>query len=661
MGTTSDKPVRQTPKGNAIYRGWTSDRKYREACRLHLVEGWSQNKSAAELGISRSRFTQWLKNPELFALRDHIVTDAKNAKLAEEVGAAALSPLGLMEERRVGTIHEFVERYFGEEVCEEHYTKHALPPHHTEMLTAFQDPDSYRVLVNLPPGHGKTNVAVKDAIYDLVKNPNHRSMFVSQSQDYSKTIMRQLKSWLTDEDLYRNGPNLIKDWGPFRADGIKWTEQQVLVPRTSSAKEPTVAALGYGNQIYGRRSDKIYLDDLANTENSRNPDQVIKMQEWITKMVISRLGETGKLVLIGTRVGVGDIYESFGKLPAFKVLRYPWVIDEVLGTTLWPEHRSYDFAQRIRWGDEIREDYWQLVYQQVAMPGASASFTVEAVNNCKNTNRTIGQFDPKWRLIAGLDPGGAGVKAGFTAGVLLGVDRETGKRYLIDIFNERGLRAPQLKEKIFEWSEQYPIYAWRVERNAIQSQLVQYNTDITSHLATLGTRVDGHTTNSNKWDADFGVESMAALFNAGMIDIPWNGARTAQKLQPWIDQLITFPMNAVSDLVMASWFAELGCRQFVQRSHMPLFSNRQRAGRRGRVVVDFATQEIQQIGGFLTPQAADDPLSNRYQRLLSGRVGGNRRPMQVLRDPRERRDLDDQGYVNVERSHISDEADPDKE
>ena len=131
-----------------------------------------------------------------------------------------------------------------------------------------------------------------------------------------------------------------------------------------------------------------------------------------------------------------------------------------------------------------------------------------------------------------------------------------------------------------------------------RSQIVQYDMELVQHLAKRGVRVVPHHTHGNKWDPQFGVESLAPLMETGLVSIPWGNAPTAQAFQPLIDELIAFPMGQLSDRVMSFWFADLGCRELMKRAHLPLFHERMRVPariRKRRRVVDFQNQEIRRI------------------------------------------------------------------
>lgn len=500
----------------------------------------------------------------------------------------------------------------------------------------------------IPTGNSKsTNVTVKDTLRKICANPNHRTIIVSKSLSFTRTFIRALQELMSNTDLYEGAQrSLIEDWGPFRSeDGKGWSADQIYVAgRVTAEKDPTVQALGVGGQIYGRRADEIKFDDIATIENQRNPERVVEMLEWIDKEALSRIGKNGRAIWVGTRVSPGDIYYHLGQRPGYRVLRYPCIVDDTNELTLWPEHFPYSQAAVHR--SEMTPSSFQLVYQQVDIPGLGASFTEEIVDGAKDKSRVTGHYESSWRLVAGLDPAGAGKEAGFTAFTLVGVDLATSKRYLIDQVAVKQMKAPQIRDQILDWSSRYPIYEWRVEGNGLQSQLVQYNEEIINALARRGVRVVGHTTNQNKWDPQFGVESMAPLMEMGMYSIPWASAPTAKQWQPFIEELIAFPMGRTADRVMSWWFAELGIRQYLQRSHLPLFDARHTKRwpnriKRRRHVVDFNSREVRRVS------PADQMVGHVSRVQLEQRRATVGRPLKHADAARVADERPRQGLVNV--------------
>jgi hypothetical protein len=592
------------------YDAWSKARKFEAAEQAVLDEGMTQRAAAEKFGVSRQHLNVRLRDAR--RLMDERVDQAKR-----EVAARAD-----VASRPFPSFKVWFDRYFGGWVCPDCGVHHQLPDFHLEIVEALEAPDARRVLVNIPPYHSKsTLISVFHTVYDICRDRDTRTAIVSKSSRFAETFIRQIQEILTNPELYENSDgNLIDDYGPFKPDGqATWNAQEIIVSgRTRAEKDATVTALGFGTQIYGKRFDKIKFDDVATLENSNNPDRVASMLEWIDKEALSRVGKSGQAVWVGTRVSAGDIYYTLGTRPGYKVIRYPALIDAELEQVLWPEH--FPFSQVLIHKSEMKPADFQLVYQNVDVPGLGASFTQDILDQCKDTSRVFGHWDPRWRLIAGLDPAGANKSSGFTAFCLLGVDLETGKRFLVETYAQRAMKAPQIKDKIFEWVEQYPLFEFRVESNGLQSQLIQYNQEVIQHLARRGVRVTPHHTHTNKWDPQFGVESMATLFHAEMVSIPWANAPTAQRMQPLLDELIGFPMAQTSDRVMSFWFADLGVRDLLHRAHMPMFSHARVPNRikRRRRIVDFQSQSVdpvpvsQQRPGHLSASAAG------YRRMTIG-------------------------------------------
>lgn len=575
------------------YEGWSTQRRYERAIKGVLDEGWTISEAARKLGINRSNLSVRVK-----AARKE--REEAERKAAEEM-AAGKRAVWVREERRVGTFEEFFNTYFTNWVCPDCQVHHDMPDFHREIIDAIES-NERRIVVNLPPYHSKsTLVTVWHTVYEICRNPNSRTIIVSKSAPFAKSFLHAIKDILSVPELYQDSQrNLIEDWGPFMPESGGWSEYEIYVQnRTGAEKDPTVLSMGYGGQIYGRRADTIKFDDIATLENQRNPERVAQMIEWLNKEALSRIGKSGQAIWVGTRVAPGDIYSVLTQRPGYKVIRYSALLDEATQQVLWPEHFPYE--QVLTHRSEMSAADFQLVYQNVSVPGLHASFTQEMMDEAKDTSRVIGHYLPGWRLIAGLDPAGGNKDSGATAMVLLAVDLDTGMRFVVDAVSEKGMKAPRMRDLMLEWTDRYPIYEWRVESNGVQSQLIQYNEEIIRALALKGVRVNPHyTTGKNKWDPEFGVESMAPLFSANLVSIPWGNAQAAQRFQPMIEEFVAFPMGITSDLVMAFWFAELGIRDVLQRAHMPLFNERMRRRwpariRRRARVVDFENREIRPV------------------------------------------------------------------
>lgn len=450
----------------------------------------------------------------------------------------------------------------------------------------------------IPTGNSKsTVVTVWDTVRKLARNPNLRIGIISAQAEFASAFLNSIRRMLEDPELYaRSKRNLIDDWGPFIPEGRGgWAANSITVAKREGAeKDPSVIAQGFGSHIYGRRFDEIKYDDVATLANQRNPETVAKMIHSIETEHLNRVGKTGRVIWVGTRVNPGDIYSVFGQRPAYKVIRYPAILNEQSQEVLWPEHVPFSYLETLR--GEMDPVTFQLVYQNVEMPGLHASFTQEMLDNCKDTTRSLGHYESTWKLVAGLDPAGGGEWAGYTSFTLLAIDLATSRRYLVDQVAVKSMKAPQILQQMRDWTEQYPISKWVVEANGLQGQLFQYNVELVQWLAARGVQLVPHVTGAhNKWDQQFGVETIAPLMHQGLVSIPWGTAPTAAKVQPTIDEFVQFPMGQTTDRVMSWWFAELGIREYMRAMATPMFDERRRVParvRKRRHVVSFGKGRI---------------------------------------------------------------------
>ena len=159
-----------------------------------------------------------------------------------------------------------------------------------------------------------------------------------------------------------------------------------------------------------------------------------------------------------------------------------------------------------------------------------STFPIEALNGCQQPRHRGVAVDVFSGInIAGLDPA---TNTGFTAATAITVDRDTGKRHLIDVFNKQ-VRAAGLRQLIMDWTEKYSINEWRIEKNAFQAFLTQ-DREINQFLASRGVRLREHHTGMNKHDPAWGIASMDSLLRGwqdgdALLTLPAQGQNEAYR------------------------------------------------------------------------------------------------------------------------------------
>ena len=460
------------------------------------------------------------------------------------------------------------------------------------------------VLVNMPPEHAKSmTVSIDYVVYRIVTNPNVRIKLVSKTQAMAKEFLYAIKQRLTSTQW----SELQRRYAPvegFKATADKWTSDSIYLERDSGEKDPTVQALGIGGQIYGARADLIILDDCVTLANASEFEKQIR---WIQQEVLTRVGPTGKILVVGTRVDPMDLYREMRNPERYPDNKSPWTYlampavlefddDPKKWKTLWPmSDRPWDADDTQadenglypRWSGEhlrrrrglIDPKTWAMVYQQQDVE-SSAIFSPECVRGSISGMRPIGPLIPgapgqpaslaNQYIVAAMDP----AMSGDTFSVVMAGDRTTGKRYLLEASRMPAPTPQQIRDLIKGWTDKYQPKVWVIEKNAFQLFLTQ-DEEINRYLSSRGTRLVSHYTGANKMDAEFGVASMAGLFGSldnqgkhmknNLLDLP---RADNEHIKALIEQLITWSAGTKNkqDGPMALWFAETQMRDYINQS-----------------------------------------------------------------------------------------------
>lgn len=460
-----------------------------------------------------------------------------------------------------------------------------------------------RLLINVPPEHAKSTViTVNYCVYRIAMDPNVKITIVSKTQERAKEYLYSIKQRLSHE-RWAKLQAVYGSAGGWKEDADTWKADRIYLSRNSTEKDPTVQALGIGGQITGARSNLIILDDVVTTSNAHEWE---KQLLWLQRDVVTRLGDNGKLLIVGTRIASNDLYReirngahwSNGKTP-FTYFAMPAVLeldeDPANWVTLWAKshipwegseddvlpdenglYPKWDGPALFRRRSEVSASAWALVYQQQDVQEDSI-FSPACVQGSVNRMRKRGPLKPgvpghprergSWYTIMGLDP----AMTGNTAAVVMTVDRNTRKRYVLDVVNMVDPTPAKIRDLIGDWVEKYQPQELRIEINAHQKAYA-LDDELRSFLASTGVRFSSQFTGKNKWDTSFGVAAMSGLFGTvrngahqddNLIELPSQDG--SEGIKALIQQLITWKPDTKgkTDCVMALWFCELRAKEVI--------------------------------------------------------------------------------------------------
>jgi hypothetical protein len=584
-----------------VYIGGRGDHLSAENAKVTILaalrSGYGVEIACQSAGRSRSSYDKYRKS------------DPDFARLADEARKGALAR-NVQNREEIPDFPDFSEKYLDTRLFRHHLQWYDLlegrAPRDLHPNQQFIQGDWDSLMVNTPPEHAKSTVlTINYVVWRICQDPNVRILIVSKTQDMAKKFLVSIKERLAESDTYYR---LQTDFGPaggFADGSTSWSADRIYVNgRDSGEKDPTVQAVGIKGHIYGSRCDLAIMDDCVDHTNHQ---EYAKQIDWIQKQVGSRVADGGgRMLLIGTRMEVTDLYSEILKPEYYPEDTSPWTYltqpaveeyaeDPVDWKTLWPATNRPPVSVQARklavqngdgtwpmWNGpalsrkrkKMSPRNWSLVYQQEQV-AENAIFSTKDVMGCRENRRYAGRMTdgyPGHRkfgmdglyVVAGLDP----ATTGCTAAVVMGVDRQTGRRYVLDVYNRAGTLPHELRDLIKSWTERYKVMEWRIEKNAFQGSIIQ-DIDLRAFCNARGCLLAGHFTNGNKWDADFGVASMALLFEGWEYDrnqIQLPSPHQSEGVRSLVEQLCSwFPATkGKTDTVMALWFAEIRARELLE-------------------------------------------------------------------------------------------------
>jgi hypothetical protein len=500
------------------------------------------------------------------------------------------------------------------EFCEQ-YLHQPLFPHQLRMLdviegraprdlhTSMNYEPGYtnRVLINVPPDHAKsTTFTVNYVVWLIHKDPDIRIVVVSKGAQLAKDFLYEIKLKLTSTQ-YSDMHLRFAPEGSWKDKDGAWTNDRIYVKGKNEGdgvqKDPTVQAIGFKGQIYGKRIDVLILDDIIDSQNAREVEGQLRTinRDMASRLPPSDSGGGGLFAILGTRVAPMDIYrvlmeqhDGDGRR-VWTYFRQPAVLDYGDGDsktwqTLWPERWNGPALSTRR-----TDTGWNLFFQQLDVED-DMTFRAEAVNASINGRRFPGPMTEAGEghrpggmaglyIAIGLDP----AASGNTAMVVAGLDRDTHKRWIIDGWNKPNAMSAEIIEKFKQFTDLYRPNEWVIEENAFQRFLAQLP-EINDYARARGVRIRPHQTQKNKFDADWGVQTMGPLFDScvqwseerhrwepthqGLIELPSTRQNKwvndlVQQLTIW--QPVGMAQKQKTDLVMALWFTHLALTGQIQR------------------------------------------------------------------------------------------------
>jgi len=573
-----------------------------------IRNGASQRTAARVAGISESTAKRLLKKPSNGR-------EYREVRRQRDIPESPLSPEEWSEEARRATedFPFFCRRYFGVE----------LSPWQVEasrrLIGLAESPDREFVVLNAPPGLGKSTLLVMLAGWWVVRDRTERILFISRAHSLAERNAMRLR-----RALERSSPAvgadacLAVDFGRFKPRmGEMWKRDEYVVEQMDGSpieeKEPTVSSFGFDSEWIGNRLTKILGDDLDSTKTIRSMEIVEKNRDIFDNELEPRVEPRGLMAICQQRLGSFDFSDhclSKVVLPDDDgsdedpdgTSQYGHIIykahyeDRCEGRAShradsppYPDGCLLD-PRRLPWRD-VRKvmnnpSRFKVVYQQEDAAASDALVQRIWVDGgySPSGEKHIGCWDPDrgvWELPVRHD--GTSALDGPVIGVVT-VDPSptrfwsiqawvyhpaSEQRFLLDLHRER-MEAPEF----LDWSQSLGSFTgivedwWQafrrlgvplsyviVERNAAQRFMLQYD-HFHRWMRTRQVSVLAHETTNNKAHPDYGVQMLGPKWRHGQVRLPGKLGMSRIASMRLVDEVLRWPHSATTDCVMGQWFLE---------------------------------------------------------------------------------------------------------
>lgn len=253
------------------------------------------------------------------------------------------------------------------------FTTYTLPRyqpagHHTliaEKLEAIAEGQIDRLMVNMPPRHGKSELASRRfPAWLLGTHPEIELVVASYNADKAREFGYEVRDIVRSSEYQALFP------------GVGLKEDSRAADRWNTEAGGSFRAVGIGTALTGRGADVLLIDDpIKDDEEADSELRRERIWSWYSSVAYTRLSPGGRVVVIQTRWHEDDLT---GRLLAeqgkggdkWTILELPAILSS--GEALWPERYPLEHLERIKRVTLPR--HWSALYQQRPSPEEGAYY-----------------------------------------------------------------------------------------------------------------------------------------------------------------------------------------------------------------------------------------------------------------------------------------------
>ncbi len=248
------------------------------------------------------------------------------------------------------------------------FPQYAPAEHHrliAEKLEAIERGEIQRLMIFMPPRHGKSELATKRfPAWFLGRNPDRQVIQASYNSDLAKDFGRQVRNIFQE----RRFQNVFQ--------GVELAQDSKAADRWNTSKNGAYVAAGVGTAVTGRGADILIIDDpLKDREEAESETRRETVWNWYTSTAYTRLQGMRAEILVQTRWHEDDLAGRLLEAEAKGGKKWDKLILPALmsdGGALWPERFPVNVLQEIK--QTIGPRDWSALYQQEPAPDDGTFF-----------------------------------------------------------------------------------------------------------------------------------------------------------------------------------------------------------------------------------------------------------------------------------------------
>jgi len=408
-----------------------------------------------------------------------------------------------------------------------------------------------RLMINLPPRHGKTELASKKFVAWFVgKNPEKSVIFGTYNEKFSQDIGRAVRDIMVSPAYAQVYPETALKTDSKAADRLETTKGGIL------------AFVGRGGTTTGRGGDLLVIDDpIKDRMEADSPTIRDTLWTWFTQVIASRLmDETGRILLIQTRWHQDDLigrltdphnsYYDPDEAAEWRIIDLPALafddgkdaLKRQVNEPLWPGRFGETYLKTLQRRD-VRG--FSALYQGRPSPAGGTFFSVDWLQTYR-PNDLPGNL----RCYAASDHAVALKQASDkTCLLVVGIDKDDDIWVLPDMV-WRHMNAEQTVESMLRMMKLHRPLFWWAERGMISKSLGPFLRKRMLETSTFCSLIEMQPIADKQTRA----QSIQGRMSMKRVHFPerapwWPAAR---------DQLLKFPYDAHDDFVDALAYIGLG-------------------------------------------------------------------------------------------------------